>query len=595
MAFVNRRDPAADQRLFLAVGLLFRAVENGDVCLDLTAVAGATLEDPGDGTLIELPSLDRWTASLKASTTVGAPGSHSPLILDQKHRLYLHRYFTFERQLADQLRRRCGATGFGIDRNGLKVLLDRHFTPCGGGGTDWQRVAAVSAVLNRLTIISGGPGTGKTTVVARILTLLAEWFRPSLPRTLLTAPTGKAAARLGAAIQQARDALPDTSPARLALPTEAFTIHRLLTALGRGAGEAGNSRRLPVDILVVDEASMVDLSLMNRLVAAVPDDARLVILGDRDQLGSVEAGSVFADLCPDGCGSMYSEAFRDRYRQVSGDALDGESAADSSNWPLVDAVTRLRKNYRFGEAVGIGKLSRRVAEGDADGVMALLESGDGGVRWWPPGGEELMAVIGNRIARFHRLLTDAETPADALAAADRFRLLCPLRKGPFGVEAVNLMAENRFKRYHHLSAVEGWYPGRPVLVTRNHYPTRLFNGDCGIALEGSSTGSDGLRVWFPGNDSFPRSFHPARLPDHQTAFAMTVHQSQGSEYDEVFIVLPEDDSPVLNRALLYTAITRAKSRVGLWGSDSQIRRTVERRCRRSSGLKDLLWPDSDGV
>jgi exodeoxyribonuclease V alpha subunit len=359
----------------------------------------------------------------------------------------------------------------------------------------------------------------------------------------------------------------------------------------QATGNAGRFRynaenRLPADVVVVDEASMVDLALMARLVAAVPDAARLIVLGDRDQLASVEAGAVFGDICHPGADGRYTEGFRKAYRSAAGQELPKAGGHPAERAPLLDRITVLRKNYRFGEDSAVGRLARAVTAGDPDAVIACLAAGDPAVQWHRPGGSDFDAFLWNAAREGYRDLSGAADPRSAIEGLDRFRILCALRVGPLGAHRLSERVEERVRDRLGVGAGGRWYPGRPVVVTRNDYASGLFNGDCGVAMAEDG----GLRVFFEGRQGGLRRFHPARIPEHESVWATTVHKSQGSEYDEVLLVLPASDAPVLTRELLYTAVTRARRRVALWGDEAIVRAAVARRVERASGLMERLWP-----
>lgn len=594
MGFIEQINGPGNPALLLAAGLVSRAAEIGDVCLDLKAIAGRPLSELIETTEsgLMLPQWAQWRTDLENSSVVGGPGDWTPLVLDRQGRLYLHRLFDFEQNLAIQLVRRSQQTVETIDAAKLRKSLFRYFPNAGAGSPDWQRVAAVSAAMGGLTVISGGPGTGKTWAIGRILAVIAEQSPQKPPRTLLATPTGKAAARLGDALRESWEALPVSSAVRRALPTQASTIHRLLKIRSRGQKSTHDDGRwLPADLVFIDEASMVDLALMARLINAIPDTSRLVILGDRDQLASVEAGSVFGDLCHPGAGERYTTAFAEKYRKMTGETLETSVIEGSTEAPLLNAITVLRKNHRFGDTGMIGRLSREIASGNTEAVLELLARKEPGVEWLRPEDTSLAGMLTGKIPAAYRDLVNTDHPETALAALDRFRVLCPLRRGPFGVEMVNNLVESILREHYRMRGRESGFTSRPVMITRNDYSTRLFNGDCGIALSRPRSGDADLRVWFQSPEGTPRAFHLARIPEHETVFAMTVHKSQGSEYDEIIVVLPEEDSPVLSRELLYTAVTRARHRVTLWGGERVIRRMVNRKIKRSSGLRERLWPN----
>src|SRR5579875_1046358 len=501
--------------------------------------------------------------------------------------LCLHRYWAYEHELAQDLAARAAAAE-PVDEERLRADLARLFGPAGGDAVDWQRIATALAVLRRLCVISGGPGTGKTSIVVRILALLAAQAGGRL-RAGLAAPTGKAAARLAEAVRTAKRRLALDAVVAAAIPEEAATIHRLLgPRSGSVSFRHDRANPLPLDVLVVDEASMVDLALMAKLVAALPPEARLVVLGDRDQLASVEAGAVLGDLC--GPAPGFSAAVAHRLTAVTGVPVPAAAGRRSA---LGDSIVLLDRSWRFGAESGIGRLAAAINRGDAAGALALLADGrcpDVGWRPISADGDFRPALEERALAGFEpyiaRIGAGAD-PAAALAAFAAFRVLCAHRGGPAGAETLNRRLEARLRARWSGSGRSPWYPGRPVLVTENDYELRLFNGDVGIALPDPAAGG-ALRVAFEAADGAFRRVPPARLPAHEPAWAMTVHKSQGSEFDAVLLVLPAEPSRVMTRELLYTAVTRARRRVEVWGEAEQLRAAVERPLVRSSGLRDAL-------
>lgn len=568
----------------LAAALASQWTGRGHICLDLASVAGTLVgEEVGEGAL-EAPPLDRWVEQLRRCPAVGRPGAFAPLALDEAGRLYLYRYWDYQREVAEALALRLQDEPTDVDLPRLRAGLDRLF-PLSADGADWQRIAAAAAVLRRFTVISGGPGTGKTTTVIRLLALLVEQGGGRPLRIGLAAPTGKAAARMQEVIRAAKCDLPVEDSVRDAIPEAASTIHRLL---GWRPGTVGfrhdRENQLGLDVLVVDEASMVDLALMAKLIRALPQAARLVLVGDRDQLASVEAGAVLGDICGDSPG--VSSAFRRRLIEATGMDPGGEGEGP----PIRDAVMLLQRSYRFGEQSGIGQAARLVNQGEGRHAFELLAGGGfHDVAWRAvetPG--ELRRALAATAAEAFREAASAEGPESALAALDRFRILCAHRSGPFGLEAVNRLVEDRLDAAHLISPRSAWYRGRPILVTTNDYHLRLFNGDLGVALPDPEAGQ-ALRVFFRAAEGGLRRIPPARLPVHETAYAATVHKSQGSEAERVLLILPNEASPVMTRELIYTGLTRARSRVEVWGTRPVFEAAVSRRLTRSSGLRDALW------
>jgi exodeoxyribonuclease V alpha subunit len=406
-------------------------------------------------------------------------------------------------------------------------------------------------------------------------------------RIALTAPTGKAAARLEQAVRKVMEALPCKEFVKEAVPDHASTIHRLLgSRSGSPFFRHGVENPLPLDVLVVDEASMVDLALMAKLVQALPKKSRFILLGDRDQLASVEAGAVLGDICDTGGSHDYSDHFIEHVRESTDCSLSrtGESTG------LQDALVSLKKSYRFSPESGIAGTSMAVNKGDAGLVMDLLRSdGASDISWHEPKSPGLFSTDFRErfLSGFRDYLNETE-PARAFSCFDRFRILCALRQGPWGAEAVNRAVEKILGDDAGLRTGRLWYPGRPVMITRNDYDLGLFNGDVGIALTDPESSAN-MRVFFPGEETGYRSFHPFRIPEHETAYALTVHKSQGSEFDNVLILLGDRDAPVLTRELLYTGITRARHHVEIWAPEPVLRQTVTRRIQRNSGLRDALW------
>ena len=595
--FISRfsRDPDPD--IFLAAALVSRATGGGDICLDLKAVAAAgVIGQHGEPEAIICPGLDLWLEKLTASPAVGRPGQRRPLILDDRNRLYLYRYWDYENTLADSINQRIGRHPANVDAVRLKSSLDRLFPETEKQGINWQKVAAAVCSLRHLSIITGGPGTGKTYTVTKVLALLLEQRPGRALQIHLAAPTGKAAARLKETIQQAKDDLNCEHFIQAAIPSEAFTIHRLLKPI-KGSPYFQHHRDDPLmtDVVVVDEASMVDLALMAKLFAAVPEKARLILMGDKDQLASVEAGSVLADICDRDVMHGFSTPFMQQLKEVTGENIEQEIKAAHGGSGLQDSIVVLQKSWRFAAGSAIGGLSRAVNRADADAAVTMLEKADGQSVAFRQlhADKSLIKTLAEQIVSGYQPCLQTDDPAEALRRLRRFKILCVLNIGPRGVAAVNKLAEQVLsqKNLIQLDPVteNPWYAGRPVLITRNHYPLGLFNGDIGIVLPAVNDPHKVLSVYFPDNAGGVRRFQPHQLPEHQTVYAMTVHKSQGSEFDEVLFILPEKDVSLLTRELIYTALTRARRKVTIWGARSIIRSAIARRIERTSGLRDALW------
>lgn len=559
--FLCRGVKDASGLLRTVVSLLSQAVGQGHVCLDLEEIAGQIVRIPGQDEPLRLPDAASLIAALRSLPTLGGPGEHCPLILDDAGRLYLYRYFRYEALLAEAIRARAASENAEIEEAALAEQLDRYFAS-DESEEDRQRQAALTALRRRFSVISGGPGTGKTTTVVRILGLLLEQPGGERLRIAMAAPTGKAAARLASSIASLRDSLPCADEVKRAIPSQVTTIHRLLGTLPGSTGFRHDERNpLPCDAVIVDEASMVDLPLMTALVTALPPHARLVLIGDRDQLASVEAGAVLGDIC---------------------------RAAESPGSSIAGCVTVLDRNYRFGDGSGIAALSRAVNAGDDREALRLLTDADSAaisIEATPPR-ETIKKRLAAPVLDGFRAYLEAEMPAEALRCFDRFRILTALREGQWGATGMNHAAETLLHEAALIRRDTLFYRGRPVLVTENDYTHKLFNGDTGIIFPDPETGN--LRAYFAAPDGTVRAIPPEFLPKHETAFAMTVHKSQGSEFERVLMVLPPDDSVLLTRELIYTGITRAKQSVTIWSDELVFSAAVKRRTERRSGLRERI-------
>ncbi len=585
--------------LWLGAGLASRATASGHVCVDLAELAGTGL--PPERSLVTVPSAEKLRAVLGSSAVVTSPerareGERRPLVLDDRDRLYLYRYWHYQSTLAESLLALVRDDTGSFDAGSLRERLDALFprdepADATDDAMDGQKVAAAVAAMRRLCIVSGGPGTGKTTTVTKILALLVGASPERPPRIALAAPTGKAAARMVAAIREAKARLGLDDGIAAAIPDDAKTLHRLL-GYRHGSVRFRHHRDapLPLDVVVVDEASMVDLAMMAKLVDALPPHARLILIGDRDQLASVEAGAVLGDLCAKPTG--FSRAMASRLAEVTGESVPafdaGQGAGDAAEPPAIaDSIVLLTRSYRFSSDSGIGAAALAVNAGDAERAIDVLD-GDAAADVTRSDLDALDAVMQQAVVEAWDGLASENDPARAFEAFDRLRVLCARRTGPFGVAAMNGLVESILSDRGRIDRRNPWYRGRPVLVTENDYGLRLFNGDIGIVMPDPDSGGVS-RVVFPADDQGFRKLAPARLPAHETAFAMTVHKSQGSEFDHVVFVLPDEPSPLLTRELVYTGLTRARSRVSMLADPPILRAAIERAVRRSSGLRDALW------
>ncbi len=675
--FLWREVPDAPPFLILAAALASHQLGRGHACLDLAATLKApafALSLPPEGALAgtgtaealdppPLPaevfaglSLGRWQQALTQPLLVGSGAGNTPLVCIGP-RLYLRRYWQYEQDVRGAIEGRLAMSGSlqaALPMAALRQTLDVLFPPAAavsaGGAVDWQKIACALAARSGFSLITGGPGTGKTTTVVSLLALLqalalerAATARSSGPaarplRIRLAAPTGKAAARLNESIANAVVRLPLADLAhgeavRAAIPVTVSTLHRLLGSRPdsrRFRHHAGNP--LALDLLVIDEASMVDLEMMAAVLAALPPSARLLLLGDKDQLASVEAGAVLGELCQRARDGHYTLATRDWLEQACGERVPRE-LLDAAGSALDQGVVMLRHSHRFSAASGIGQLAEAVNAGDTARVGRIWQTAHVDLA--------LLPLAGGDEAAFNALVIDGG-PATAAAASaferegepgaaaslpprqgyghylevmrqqqpaatagqqafddwaravlrahGQFQLLCALRRGPWGVAGLNQRIARVLRAADLLPASDGWYMGRPLLITRNDYGLGLMNGDIGITLALPAAGDQEwmLRVAFPAGDAGQgiKWVLPSRLQAVETAYALTVHKAQGSEFTHAALLLPETLSPILTRELLYTGITRARSflTVAMPGTARLLEEAAQRQVLRASGL-----------
>lgn len=616
--------------VLLGAALASRITADGHVCLPLCEWAGKVLPEQREGELavpdvqpIVLPSMPDWVAALEQcpACAVREPAAGSggdivePLVLvpHPEPRLFLTRYYHYEQQLVTRLAQRAEEIPPALDPGKQDELMDVLFPADDKGGHVKPREAAAAALTKRLLIISGGPGTGKTYTVARLLALLAADSKAAGHDFVvrMAAPTGKAAMRMVESIRKAKEeGLAGLDPElRAGIPEEAQTLHRLLGTRTRSPHFRHNADNpLDANVVIVDEASMVDLPLMAKLLDALPEQARLILLGDMHQLSSVEPGFVLGDICA-------------AARKDSHTALDG-------------CLVELTHSWRFDAGGAIGRLSGALhsagEESDPEGEQAwqklqFLASPQGEdredgtrIRWReaPPslrdGNKLPIRDFRTLVLNAYRPFLAAETPADAFKALETFRILSPRRSGRYGVSTLNALVEevlslknmklrpdeNPPKRL--LNPSKKFYDHRVIMINRNDYGLRLFNGDIGIVLPETADGGEmeagtkaRLVAWFEGSDrktgeKKARSVPCSMLPDHETAFAMTVHKSQGSQFADLLVVVPPEESPLLTKELLYTAVTRAVKGIDLWCNREQFVAAAINPVKRSGGLRDAL-------
>ncbi|MCS5565387.1 MAG: exodeoxyribonuclease V subunit alpha [Methylococcales bacterium] len=583
-----------DSITLFTAALVSERNQSGDTCIDLAILANQPLFDvaldfPGRCPLA--PDIDDWLSMLGAEAWIGVPGDTAPLILEPP-RLYLGKFWHLEKKVQDGISR-CLSVSPLIDHRKLREGLARLFpTEQSTSQPDGQKVATALAVMRNLAILSGGPGTGKTTAVVKVLALLLE--QDSQMRIRLAAPTGKAAAQMVDSIEARKRSLVVETRILEKIPEQASTLHRLLEYDGHSFG-ANSKNPLLLDCLVIDEASMIDLPLMARLLEALPADARLILIGDRDQLASVEAGNVLGDLTGGGQIIRYSPVTADRlavltsvpvqFFPVSAEAVE-----------MADSIALLEESYRFGTNSGIGRLSRMVNRGQPDEVLSLLEySSSIEVEWSEMTEGSVSTDLINQAVSSYAHYALSATPEAALKSFDGFRVLCATQKGAAGVGEINRLIGKGLRRKTPFPDSSTCH-GQPVMITVNDYETGLFNGDIGLLW---ADDSGFLRAWFRFPDE-TRSFPLRDLPKHVPAWAMTVHKSQGSEFDRVVLILPpEDNHPLLCRELIYTGITRCREQIIIHASRRALFSGIRRKLDRSSGLAEKLgwrkypsWKDS---
>lgn len=625
--FLVSQYPATNKipdRVLWAAALLSRQLATGAVYLDLARLCAnpvglLTLSDndrlsPADPFVQELSvfnteRLEQWLTELEQSPMVSKTAGNTPMVLHGQ-RLYLRRYWQYQQLLTSSIQQRLQIDDQPLNETEARIRLLSLFPSATlENSPDWQRIACVIALRSRFCIITGGPGTGKTTTLTKLLALLIQLNQNQKLNILLAAPTGKAAARVSESISNTLSKLDVDDDIKALIPRKACTLHRLL-------GSRMDSRKfihnrhhpLVADIVIVDEASMIDLAMMASLLDALPETARLILLGDKDQLASVEPGSVMGDLCDGAEMAAYNQNTLAWINRFSNQPL---SQLPSDQGSLINQQTvMLRHSHRFNASSGIGELARAVNRGDDQRVIEILKDTDHYQDLLPigfiadygqfrqqPSSEKADQLLKKMVAGLsvdaaflggygHYLQLVQNRPVDGndddwavkvLLAFDGFQVLSALRRGYWGVESLNRRIENELFP----QCMGQWYPGRPVMITRNDYNLGLMNGDIGITLM-DRTGK--LKVAFPDNEAGSsnkiRWVSPMRLPDVETAYAITVHKSQGSEFDHVVLVIPDGQNAVISRELIYTGITRAKKHFTLIEIDTEsLIQAIKNSCR----------------
>ena len=563
--------------LAMAAAFASKAVAEGHVCLPLNQLT----QYINRLKIFPQTTPAKIKAELMATPVVGIPGAATPLILDEYGNVYLHRYLFYENTIARNLQQRCYHTE-QVDLDKAQQTLKALF-PSTQPDTapDWQCAAVALSLIKHLLVISGGPGTGKTYTAARILAAQTA-LDPTSKRIRLAAPTGKAAARLKESLQQAKMSLPQHLAANF--PDEALTLHRLLKYQHHsGQFRHNKDNQLHLDLLLIDEASMIDIPLMAAVLDALPPASRLILFGDKDQLASVEAGNLFADIC-----GPKTPAWSQETKQLLLTITGQSHSASSRATPLGNCLVQLQQSHRFHAASGIGTLASAVNRQDTTAIdkCSIADYEDLDIQLTD------QQVSGTSFPRLQQFvlrhfspLFKSDTPEDALAHFNQARILCALHKGNDGVEALNQQVESILYQHECIAPEGGEYAGRPLMILKNDYALGLFNGDTGI-LWPDNTGE--LYGWFPQPDGTLRNFSRLRLPQHQTGYAITIHKSQGSEFDNVLLVLPKVDTPLLTKEMLYTGITRARKSLTIKTNLEILKIAVCRPASRFSGLYKKL-------
>lgn len=589
----------AKTNIAVAAALAHHAVSQGDICCDLRDYAGRPLTDADGLTVFDCPAYENWQAELLRSGVVGAEDYERPLITDSQGYLYLYQYYKYQKKIKEFILQYSSIT---LNKNLFKTAeilkrLFKQFNPVMdfSDPAQHQMLAALNCAVNPFCVISGGPGTGKTTTVARILALLLELKLVRSGRILLAAPTGKAAARLGEAITHAKTELVAPPAVLSAIPEQAYTVHRLFSLLPRlDLPQSLNAElTLPADLVLVDEASMADIELLNHLLDVLPPDCRFILVGDHAQLASVGAGSVLSDICG---GIDQDTVFSDAYAQTLHTVFSGDFKDIAQLPPKLalqqptDSLIFLTRNYRFKDSEqGLSKLSPLVRYGKAWEAVALLNNEyDNAVKLK---GNIIPAQIIRQLTplvkKHYAPMFKAESVREALAHFDNFRILCAVKEGPFGSQNFNKACEYILREMGLISAHDGYYHGQPLLIGKNDYHLRLFNGDIGIVWR--EKGEKALRVYFHDYQQDKlRAFAVYSLPGNETAYAMTVHRSQGSEFNDTLLVLPDKDNRILTRELVYTGISRARQKLEIWSREDVLTMAIKRRLERKSGLRYSL-------
>ena len=567
------------ERLCFVFTSLFQKAGHTALPLYLSPVEWAYRLDLGEISYAMLPEVPINREQLSNSSIISADDQFTPLVLEDGL-ISFRKNRSRERGLLKRLSLLNSENTDPVITPLQRNLLQKLFNAT-GTEPDWQKTAAAMSLIKSFMIISGGPGTGKTTTVARILALHQQLNHYSL-KIALAAPTGKAAGRMGEALNNELNKLGLTADERAAFPSEAKTVHRLLSGTeSRGLLPPVEKKRLRYDLIIVDEASMIDLNLMYRLVTHLSDHTKLILLGDKDQLASVEAGSVFADLC-----RKPSNAFTPESAALLKRLGVDQDLPEKNQAELDDSILYLTKSYRFGSDSGIGTLAAAIqkGEGDPSDIQAIISKFDELQHTdFNFTAEQLDSLLKEPVEMIAAAAKHSD-PGDLLAYWKKTARLSVLRHGLTGSDRLNQLVEERISTMRVARVQNGWYHGRLIMVTQNDYNLGVFNGDLGVCLENEE---GALWVYVESGSQLKR-IHPGRLMNVNSAYFLTVHKSQGSEFDQVRLLLPRKDTPILTRELIYTAITRARTSFSLLGDLNLFEKGVFRKSERYTGLHHLI-------
>ncbi|MDC0602364.1 exodeoxyribonuclease V subunit alpha [Aliiglaciecola sp.] len=598
MQFVFQQEPCHKASLSLLAGWVSYRLNQQDTCVELAEMSAKLIHTLGFSGVDDM--LEKVTQASCFCTPSATP---TPLVLD-KNSLYLQRYYYYESELAKEITARLQITN-NQDVSSFKPLIGGLFDLSNqpSGSIDWQCVAVCIAAMGQFSLITGGPGTGKTTTVAKLLAVLNGVASDSGQKLTikLVAPTGKAAARLTESILAAKQQLPAQYQAGLEL--QCTTIHRLLGSLpNRIDFKHHKDNQLHLDVLIIDEASMVDLPLMYKTISAVPRHARIVLLGDHNQLSSVETGSVLSDIyyaAKKGKLSCdYSDTLVDSVEKMSGYKVASNHTVPPQH--ISNSLVQLVKSYRFSVSGGIGQLANAVIQGDVNGAHDVFNRGaqtlhtdkpQGSVDWFQnQTGKDLAETYVTGLSTYFKAV-QAGNIKEAFKQLSRQQILCAFKTGPWGTLSLNMLVEKELVKRELINLESSAYSGRPIMLSKNDHSLGLFNGDIGIIMPDPDA-PELTKAWFKMADNQLKGILITRLPEYTTVYAMTIHKSQGSEFDHVSLCLPQDNSPLgstlISRELLYTGLTRARSTFDLYADETSLNQCLNRVCKRSSALYQRL-------